>query len=395
MSPVADWRLARSIYAQCSTIIGDSESTFLPDALVGFLSQALGRLTASYADGPFELALDALDQFSQAEGGGGRSDISEFSRLYHDQRLQRFVVYSPPSGRRRRPTPFESTVETARRLRDATEVTRAFTNVRSAALLGGSTSYGRFFNVKGGRLNDAASDLDFLLVLDTYQQLHEAVQALRSVDGADSDSLDRMSHRVEVFSGLSPGDLPRIFSHKIDLWTLQSDNDVEVFDVEPAYKVSLHVFDLATFEYLLLHDMPVVNDCVPQRRQLEDYRESQPDRNDHQRSFAGIDLRLEREFDQVEDGFLTQSTVFFINDGGQYFPGMFQNLVLPAFHVQWDHLWTATHRAEEFRWKMIERLREERRARPHEFLRLSLSHTRSEIFAPAVIRAVDEGLRNP
>ena len=44
---------------------------------------------------------------------------------------------------------------------------------------------------------------------------------------------------------------------------------------------------------------------------------------------------------------------------------------------------------EAFRWKILERLRSERRDQPYEVHRVSLSHTRSEAFAPHILDSTD------
>ncbi len=67
---------------------------------------------------------------------------------------------------------------------------------------------------------------------------------------------------------------------------------------------------------------------------------------------------------------------------------MFQNLILPAFDVRWGQQ-LFRREVESFRWKMVERLRTERRIRPNEYLRLSFAHTRSSVFAPHVVRELD------
>ena len=77
-----------------------------------------------------------------------------------------------------------------------------------------------------------------------------------------------------------------------------------------------------------------------------------------------------------------------IDDEERYHPGMFQNLVLPQFDVRWGSS-LLRRSVDSFRWKMVERLRYEQHIRPHDLLRLSLSHTRSEVFAPHTIRSVD------
>ncbi|MDT7665029.1 MAG: hypothetical protein QOD04_4585, partial [Pseudonocardiales bacterium] len=67
-----------------------------------------------------------------------------------------------------------------------------------------------------------------------------------------------------------------------------------------------------------------------------------------------------------------------------------QNLILPRLNTRWENL-PIRRQLEMFRWKMIERLRHERRNHPYELLRMSMSHSRSELFAPHILRSVDSG----
>lgn len=122
---------------------------------------------------------------------------------------------------------------------------------------------------------------------------------------------------------------------------------------------------------------------------MYDYRETSASRIDHQRAFDGRSLRLPLSEVEHASSFIREVAVFKVDETERYFPGMFQNLILPQFDVRWGS--TSFRKSiESFRWNMVDRLRYERRMRPHDFLRLSLSHTRSSVFAPHVVRSVDE-----
>lgn len=109
----------------------------------------------------------------------------------------------------------------------------------------------------------------------------------------------------------------------------------------------------------------------------------------HQRSFSGRNLRHPQPADEVPGGLLRASRAYTIDgDDERYYPGVLQNLVLPRFAQRWESV-PINGRLTAFRWKAIERLRYERRLRPYELLRMSLAHTRSEMFAPHVLRSVD------
>ena len=84
-------------------------------------------------------------------------------------------------------------VETGRRLRDVRDIERCLQPVSVAAILGGSASYGRFINVKGGT---DSSDLDILLVVQDWDGAREAFAALSRLDMVGDESIDAAVSRV-------------------------------------------------------------------------------------------------------------------------------------------------------------------------------------------------------
>jgi len=396
----------------------------------GFLAQALGRVASSYSGVEAELASHALHIFAQVEDDKTSAD-DPFLRLYFDERLisstsvaggVRFTAYNPPGSQRRRPTPLEATFETCRRLRDLDALMRSLRALTlCGAVVGGSIGYGRFMNIRGANwakttsnhdgsgaqhvplqpgkdpINTAqpqdASDMDLILVLDSYDDLDHLCECLGHVDGANTNRVDDLRERVSAFRRLDPP-APRMFSHKLPLWDTKRDPLLEASGLLGTYVLSLHIFSRSDFDFLLLRDQPILsfdnqNDHTVS---MSDYRPDSPDKRfDQQRSFAGSELRLPRPFKDVELGFLAESAVCLVRDG-RYHPGMYQNLLLPLFDTAWDDFAEPlTPQIDAFRWKIIERLRLEKQRWPNERVRLSLSHTRSELFAPHVAIGLDEG----
>jgi hypothetical protein len=87
---------------------------------------------------------------------------------------------------------------------------------------------------------------------------------------------------------------------------------------------------------------------------------------------------------------MRESHAYYFDDEDRYYPGMFQNLILPQFQLRWNLIGESIRRKlESFRWKIMERMRYERRLRPYELLLTSLSHTRSQMFAPHITWTAD------
>jgi len=386
----ADWRLVDELYRQVSTILSDREKeNSLPDMLPASLAARLGRVLASYSDAEEAFLWDVFERWSGVDRHSGPPD-DRFRQLYFEKRLDRFPPYRPPSGERRRPKPFEAVVETCRRLRDLNEIRNALEPLGTAGALGGSLSYGRFFNVCGAALSGKSSDTDLLVVISTYKQLSKLGKALENIRGLEPDSIKLFCARAALFDSVTRGHRYRVFSQKMHFWKKRNDPLLSSFQLPGHYDLSIHVLSRRDFDYVTLADFSL-RDSTPRRyvRVNFDYRDSPTDRKDNQRSFSGIDLTEKREIRQVEGGYLSKVTVCRIEQE-RYYPGLHQNLILPQFELRWE---TAEQRIQlpllAFKWKIIERLREERRQRPFEIQLLSQSHTRSSVFSPHVARRVD------
>ena len=178
-----------------------------------------------------------------------------------------------------------------------------------------------------------------------------------------------------------------IFSHKLEMWRELRDPLLEQREIPGRYTLSTHIVTLAQFQWIALADLPLIADGLDRR--VWDLRDTEPKRQDRQRSFAGTERPVDRQYAQTARGWLAESHVATVTDG-RFMPGLHQNLILPSFDLRWD---LRRHRLAlplfAFRWKIVERLGEERRLRPYEDQRTSLSHTRAAQFAPHVKRRVD------
>jgi hypothetical protein len=385
----ADWDRVAHVYGQCIDAAGDDENPYLPPVLPGFLAEVLARVSANYYGAEDQFVLDALEIFSeQSVIPGNRGKLKQH---YQDPRFLRLPAYQPAQkGQRRRPTPFEAVVETARRLRDLNTLEIALQAVTVAALIGGSTSYGRFYNVVGANAGKP-SDIDLLIVIDSYSNLPSFCSALSSVSAVSDNSLADLSSRAATFlsEGISQQFDPVLFSGKVNLWHTDSDPIFDGSDLDAHYDLSIHVASRTVMEGMILREAPRISlSELGPTRMISDFSGSLPSRQDHQRSFGGRNLRLDLEATPIGGSFVRSSHLFYIDDRDRFYPGMFQNLVLPQFDVRWGAR-ELRRNVEAFRWKMVERLRYERQVRPHDYLRLSLAHTRSEVFAPHIIRSVD------
>ena len=395
----ADWRRVDRLYRQLTTIVSRGDG--IPTEVAGALANALGRVLAFYEDDEPQFVQDLVTLWSNIDGLNG-SYRDNFRRLYFDSRFDKYSDYVLAPEKRRRPRPFETAVETCRRLVDLNDLRHALSSIQCGAILGGSVSYGRFYNITGGApefgqsgIVPKASDADLLLVLKEYEQLDAVGQQLSEVSCLEKDSVDLLRRRVREFPAIRQKYSPCIFSHKLVV-KRPDDAILNGTDIPGVYNLSLHVFSSKDFDYLTLKDIPILEppgSASVLDRMLHDYRDTESPKGAYNsRSFAGIPME-EHALDPVTVplGFVAHVQVCLIKEN-RYCPGLHQNLILPQFEMRWESELVRLYlRMLVFRWKIQERLQIEKTARPFEEQSLSLSHVRYFVFSPHITRRADRG----
>ncbi len=386
----ADWHRVRNLYRQ---FVRTVEQENLDEPLAGELAKAMARTCAAY-DGEEETFVAHLLSVACEVDPEAAGEKEPFRFLYSDSRptvLPPYLKAGP--DKRRRPPPFEAAVETCRRLRDINRLRDQLVLVPTACVLGGSASYGRFFNTVGNQ-NNEPSDLDLLLVVESCDALPAVVDALRRFPAIQQEQIEAMATRAALFGELqrSRDGFRCIFSHKLDLWPPSSpDPFLSERAIDGGYPLSLHVVSVADFDYIILRDRPRLD----ADRTILDFRQDPPNRPDCQCSFAGTTVEVQRDAEQVEGGFVTTSRVCHLGPadpepGERFYPGQHQNLVLPEVEVRWELSFSRIYLPlYSFKVKLDERLAVERAQRPYEIQNLANSHTRRYAFAPYVAARVE------
>jgi hypothetical protein len=380
----ANWSAVRALYHQHIQVL---DGEHVPDVVWEALAGAVMQVSWSYTgqeEQMCEHALAILAEVAEHE----ILDIHGVHALYHDDRASQ----APRTGAvRRRPAPGEAIVETCRRLRDVHHLRDALHSTHSSGLLIGSTSYGRFFNVRGNRPGAPASDLDFVIVAETSEILDTIGDRLAALPFASASDIDKFRHRSAIFAG-SLDDGRTVFSHKIGLWSAETSDPMLPPGVASAdYLLSLHVMTAPVLDRILVASTPRLRrETAGSRRTVKDYREAPRGQNDHVRTFAGRSYQLDLDSTPVDHGYLRLPRVYYIDPFDSYCPGFYQTMFLPRPDLPWDHL-NVRPALMEFRAKLEERIQYETGRRPHAMLRLSLAHVRREAFAPHVTRSLDGG----
>ncbi|WP_406738624.1 hypothetical protein OG365_25015 [Streptomyces sp. NBC_00853] len=388
----ADWRQVGGLYQQMSSLLSNSTGPDeLPDIMAGALALRLGRVFAAYASREEKFGEDLLTIMSDVDGLTGDAP-SRFRRLYADERFKALTPYQQENSKRRRPKPFEAAIETCRRIRDLNSLRRvtAAARVSTAGILGGSTTYGRFYNVKGApSIEYPASDIDLMLIVPDVKEIPALCEALMNISALDTDSVHLFSDRAKVYESLradTPG-TDVLFSQKIPIWKNVADDFLEGTGIWPQYDVSIHIATIDLFSRMILEDVSRIEDDV--RVEIFDYKAELPISRYAARGFNGIDSWRESESSPVDRGHVWRVQVFDTKEE-RFKPGLHQGLVMPQFEIRWDDEPLSLRvPIANFKWKILERLRDERARRPWEVQHLSLCHPRFSIFAPHVKREVD------
>lgn len=378
------WSRVAGVYTQCLNAIHPAED-YLPITIPGFLAELTARISAGYHAREAQFIEDITNVYQCAHKNAGLGHPT-LEQLYANDPITRHSLYQTREGHRRQPGPFESSVETMRRLRDVRIFEETLQSTSVGALLGGSASYGRFFNVKGGA---DPSDLDILLIVTDESQAKSALQAISKIEFVSTEAAAYALERLGQIAADWARDPAIVFSAKIPLWHETLDPALGVDSMPLTYLASFHMVTLAGLRVLTVSEADSLSGIeIPTSTQIRDYRESPPIRQDTQRSFSGRSQAVSIQAREISGSFVRSSHNFLLDSEGHYYPGMFQNLILPAFDVRWGN-GKVRRLVDAFRWKMIDRLRMEQREHPEKYLRLSLAHTRSEVFAPHTVRSVD------
>lgn len=380
-----DWRRVRDLYTQFSAIASDAAHSGVPsDDILSGLTEALARVFPAYESMESEFVTDLMALLGDIDQLPS-DPIERFRRLYKDTRLNRLSTYGDNSHSRSRPKPFETAFETVRRIEDLNRVRLALEMIPSSAILGGSMSYGRFYNVCGGA--GKPSDTDLLLVVPSYESLPAIAEALRGLDFISESSHGALVARIDEFTSIRDRYAPCIFQHKLHLWE-QPHVSYQQFQIPGYYLLALHVLSIDDFQFVTLHDTPILKARLS--RSIREYRDDRPPKPETElHCFAGYARSVKRHPVKTLGGWVTTELVADIRNE-RFYPGVHLNLLLPQFEVRWEAPEARIRLTLlNLRWKLLARLADEQQMRSFEIQRLSLSHTRSGTFAPHVVRRVD------
>lgn len=264
---------------------------------------------------------------------------------------------------KRQPSFWESVHATRERLRVIETLRQALGTSCEAVIIGGSMSYGPFYNVRNNIDGLDGSDVDMIAVSDEKEFDDPERWRLPGVVG--------FSDRVRTFVSLRRKQQANLISQRFNL---------------DGIGVSLHVFPKEEFHDLVAgHRVQAdFEGTADVDTSILDYKAAPFERHhSRQRNFSGQDYLHELgQQEPVPGGFVTRFPKYVIRNS-ELFPGIFHNLLSPKFEVYWDSSGEVTGMVKEF--ERLIRKRFEKESKANTASRFLASHIRFELFSPIVI----------
>lgn len=295
---------------------------------------------------------------------------NDLKRLLAEHSIRSSIIDAADSAYaipgKRQPGIEESIVATLERFQFIEQLESTFGEKIDGIVVGGSMSYGPFFNVRGG---EDGSDIDAIFVMnESFHHDSEWREFRKSEIIADQDK-ETFLNRKRIFTKLAQRREADILSQK---FVARNGN----FNMS-AHIMSRKVFD-RIFSIQLETDMTTNSNVVSV---LRDYTPKQLERALCNRlGFDGgmVDFAA---FDQgeVEHGYVTTVPAYLI-DNGRYYPGLYQCLLLPSMLVVYDKTGFVGDSSKRFLRLMTDRLNQERQVDPE--VSILKAHPRRIILAP-------------
>ncbi len=295
--------------------------------------------------------------------------LLEFFEEIHDTLPNYLFDSSDVRLNKRQPSFMESVKATLDRLLKIDIIKEALKNVVDGIIVGGSMSYGPFFNVRSALDNTGSSDIDMMVIVDN----DNIVLLADKLEAAGLFAKDEMAnfktrimHAIEL---VKQGKID-IFSHK--------------FNIPGAdYDISIHFMTYPMFKLMLT--VPESNEDTVVT--LKDYKARPfPHKACVQQNFYGQKYKyIVPEQEPIEDGVIVKLPAYII-DNGKFHPGIYHNIISPRFEVSLDKEGKIMPIVEDFKKGVKQRLKRE----GGDGGTLSRSHMRNAIFSPLAREEIDE-----
>lgn len=267
---------------------------------------------------------------------------------------------------KRQPTMGESIVASLERYHFMEQLEGTFGEKIEGIVVGGSMSYGPFFNVRDG---EDSSDIDAIMVADDTFFDDDEWRGLTDSAILTEEDKALFLARKKVFEQLYKDGEAKVFSQR---FTAR----------EGGFNMSAHIMPREVFESIfgsqLSSDMEETGDIV---RALRDYKPKRFERPscDHVGfDDSTVDFILPEQ-EAVEKGIIATIPAYIMKDR-KYYPGLYQCLALPSALMAFDRTGYTTEVTERYSKQVQARLDTERQEYPD--AELMNAYPRKAILAP-------------
>lgn len=269
---------------------------------------------------------------------------------------------------KRQPSFLESAEATLERLALVEQLPQVLEKEVSAIIVGGSLSYGPFYNVRRNMDIHGGSDIDLICIL-RHQQETKTWKGLRQTELLALRDREEFIARAAYFINLQRERVADIMSQRFR--AEQNDFTVSAHFIPPEF-------------FSRMNDKELNIDLTRNEDILFPVRDYKAARFEHeackQQAFDGETYAYEVPTQmKTEKGYISTLLGYAIR-GGKYFPGIYQNLISPEFSVFYDATGTTQQVVDKFRGLVKERLNQERGTGLDGTL--TKSHIRNRLFAP-------------
>lgn len=268
---------------------------------------------------------------------------------------------------KRQPDIIESIYSTLERFEMMEALELVFKKSCKGIIIGGSLSYGPFYNIRANKDNSGSSDIDAIFVLDQNSTDDDWKEFLHCPFFSEQDKKNFMSRKNIFFKSLLPENKATILSQKFHL---------EGTD----YDISIHFFTDEALNKTLISNIEEEVQGNNKVVILKDYK-SKPFSHTicPQTNFDGTPYYYTvPEQKNTNEGVITELPAYIINDH-KFHPGIYQNLILPTFFIFHDRNGEITDKISKFK-KIIKDHIQNTYGKNNVEERLLKSHIRNKIF---------------
>lgn len=284
------------------------------------------------------------------------SEVPDFFKLTRQDQLEK-----------RQPSLLESIHATLERFRIMERLETVFEKPCKGIIVGGSLSYGPFYNVRAEQDEKESSDIDVILILDPKSSEKDWETFEGFTDFSESDRQLFLSRKEIFLKSLLPSGTAMVLSQKFRLSGSNHD-------------VSMHFFTEESFAEMLVKNINRETEGNNKIAVVKDYKAKPfPHQSCPQLNFEGVSYNYSVPEQKItEQGVIVELPAYIISDH-KFHPGIYQNLILPRFFVFHDRDGEIIDRLSLFKEGIIDHIKSRYGDKDIE-VRILKSHTRNALF---------------